>query len=177
MIKLIVVFAEKFHADLADRPGRNKLEKEQTAKRRIAMQVVLERLCRELKKGAGTPHLKADVFEEPITTLRMYAPESLATLLSNFRLLHRVPEKSAFSSAQPAGYFVMFEYSGLQLSLLAAYLELDAQPVLVFVKALSTLALNTLFNGIEAKVPEHDTYFQMAYEAAMHALDKSPPET
>jgi len=176
MSKLIVVFAEEFHLDLADRPGRNKLEKEQTAKHRIAMQVVLERLCRELKKGAGTPHLKADVFE-PITTLRMYAPESLATLLSNFRLLHRVPEDSAFSSTQLEGYFVTFEYSGLQLSLLAAYLELDAQPVLVFVKALPTLALKTLFNGIKAKVPEHDTYFQMAYEAAMHALDKSPPET
>jgi hypothetical protein len=176
MPRVLVVFSTGLLNDLAERPGRNKLEKEKGATPRLALQKILERLSRDIQKEAPK-HMKADVFSQSIDILRLYTPETLAILLSNFQALITVPAKSGYCLSQPDGYLVKFCYSRLNWCLLSAYLEVDGVPVLVLLKAAETTALESIYNRIASRVTEFDSYFKLAEHAANVALDNQALDT
>lgn len=93
MGNVLIVFSSKLAEDLAERPGRSKLDKENAAKPRVALAAILRRLSRDMEAEGGTSHLRADLFEEPISTLRIYEPGSLADLLVNFGELVTPPRE------------------------------------------------------------------------------------
>lgn len=174
MAKVLIVFSTSLLSDLSERPGRSKLDKEKAAIPRIALQKILERLSRDMQKAGGTGHMRADLFQEPISTLRLYTPDSLAVLLSNFRALTPVPKKSRYAVSQPNGYLAVFDYPRLAWSLLSAYLEVGDQPVLVFLRAAPDLHLQTIHARIAARLSDFDQAFAMAEQAAADALDNRP---
>lgn len=171
MGKVLVVFSKSFLDDLAERPGRNKIEKEKAAAPRIVLQKVLERLSRDIQKAAPS-HLRADIFDEPISTLRHYTPESLAVMLSNFRSRILVPLKSRYAAGHPNSYIVNFHFPRLKWSTLAAYIEIDDNPVLVFLHADQDTKIAARQNRIAAHTSEFESSFELAEKAAAEALDK-----
>ncbi|AYD01868.1 hypothetical protein [Neorhizobium sp. NCHU2750] len=170
MNKVLIVFTESLLADLGERPGRNKLEKQKAATPRIALQAVLARLSRDMQGSAGTSHLRADVLEEPVNTRAYYRPESLADLLVNFRALTRIPAKSKFAAEQPEAYLAVFHYSRLGLSLLAGYVEPGGQPCLVILRAMNDARLSGPFGKITTSASEFDSHLKIVMEAAADAI-------
>lgn len=169
MANVLVVFSTSLHDDLSARPGRSKLDKQKAARPRAALQLVLERLSREMEADGGTAHLRADLLEEPLHTRRLYEPGSLSILIANFRSLLPVPANSAFATAQPSGYIATFHYPRIGWTLLAAYLEHDRQPVLVFLRAMPEQEMANHLERIASRRATFDDLYRMAEEAALDA--------
>lgn len=169
MTNVLLAFSTSLLGDLSERPGASKLEKQDAAKPRTALEKILERLARDMERRPSTRHLRPDVLEEPLHIRRLYKPGSLSVLLSNFRSLVRIPEASAFASKQAHGYIAIFEYPRLGWAVLSAYLELDKQPVLVFLRARETHRIGEMFNSAAQETAVFDGWYEMAWQVAVDA--------
>lgn len=170
MTRLLLAISADLLADLAARPGLSKLDKEEAARPRQALHLVLGRLMRDLGRDSGIRHLRADVLEEPLHTRRIYQPGSLSSLLVNVASLARVPPHSAYAVSQPQGYVATFHYPRIGWALLAAYLELRRGPVIVFLRAMTEDDMR----GAAARIGADRAHWDATFRAALAVAEAIP---
>jgi hypothetical protein len=153
MKKLSIVFASTFYDDLHDRPGAGLFEQQDGANRRLALEIVMDKLASGIAAGKGPFHLRADVLEEPIHVRRLFKPAELKTLLVCRDLIVRVPSGDGTEPLPDDRYVVSFQMNDVRLGVLAGYVEIGDRPILVFLRAMETSETTELMDYL-SRVPQ-----------------------
>ncbi len=166
MKRVYLVFSKEFSDELADRPGRSKLEKERAAIPRMAMERIALRAQSDLYHKPGTSHLRADLLEEPVSTRQLYRPASLSALLMSVDRVVRIPPASRFHRLSPAGYLAQFTFPRVGWSVLAGYDEPREKPVLVFLDTHVTAGMAMQTEAAARSPVEFDRAYAIAQAIA-----------
>lgn len=169
MTGVLVAFSSELRADLAERPGQGKFEKEAAARRRSVLHAVLVGLSRRIPKTGSPAHLRAAVLETPRGPDHQFRSDELFPFSGNFGTLIPVPTESTFAADQPEGYIARFDFPRAEMSVLAAYVELKQRNVLVFHAAVEMAAADAHHAILGSDVARFDFFYAAARDAAMGA--------